>query len=1163
MGINVFRDNNLTSVTFPDNLTYIGENAFLNNSLTSVTLPDSLTYIGNSAFLNNSLTSISIPDSVTTIGGGAFQANNFTSITIPDSITEIGEYAFSYNQQLASAIINGRDTIIRAHAFEGNQSPPANLTIFSYVSSSAQNYAADYGHTFYAFTDLISLTLSEGSLNPVFASGTETYTASVANSVNTIEVTPTVGAGTSSVTVNGETVTSGSASDPIALNVGTNTISVEVTAQDSTTKTYTIEVTRAASSNANLSDLALSEGSLDPAFAPGTEWYSVSVANSVTAIEVTPTVDAGTSSVTVNGETVTSGSASDPIALNVGANAITVVVTAEDNSIKTYTITVTRAASSNANLSGLTLSEGSLDPAFAAGTEAYTASVANSVTAIEVTPTTAVGTSSVTVNGEPVTSGSASDPIALNVGTNTISVEVTAQDSTTKTYTVIVTRAASSNADLSGLMLSSGNLDPAFAPGTEGYSVSVANSVTAIEVTPTVEAVTSSVTVNGNAVTSGSASDPIALDVGAANTITVEVTAEDSTTKTYTITVTRAASSNANLSGLTLSEGSLDPVFAPGTEGYSVSVANNVTTIEVTPTVDAGTSSVTVNDDTVTSGSASDPIALNVGANAITVVVTAEDNSIKTYTITVTRAASSNANLSGLTLSEGSLDPVFAPGTEGYSVSVANNVTAIEVTPTVEAVTSSVTVNGNAVTSGSASDPIALDVGTNTVTVVVTAQDNTTKTYTITVTRAASESSGGGNHIPPNQDNDSSEDDMDGDDNPPTDDQTPVDTKYVMTLSNEENASHTFTFDQGDLLTDVIALDGGSLQPGNSLDAWNLTIPAQTIRALVAYNPEGTVRLQTSISAYDLPVSVFSGINAAGVTEVTLRIGRVDPTILQEMEQAAAAIGARLAAVPVETELAVITSDGKRVVQRYAQYVSQTLALNTAGDPDQQTGVRYHLPEGTFQFVPSRIDGAEATLQSRSGGIETVLVQSKTFVDVDGIWSEEVIKRLASKLIVYGKDEGRFDPDTSVTRAEMTAMLVRSLGLQTDKAEQSHFSDVSPANWYASVVAAAAREGMVQGDGTGKFRPEEHISREETVVMIVSAMRYANIQSKPDVYVDLSFYQDSDLISSWAKHAMAEAVQAGLILGNEENQLMPKKNTSRAEAAAMIDRLLRTIGFID
>ncbi|WP_169447644.1 cadherin-like beta sandwich domain-containing protein, partial [Paenibacillus daejeonensis] len=550
IGEHAFRDNSLTSVTIPDGVTTIGVSAFYNNSLTSVTLPDSLTSIGNSAFMNNSLTSVTIPDSSMTIGNGAFQANALRSIAIPDSIPEIGEYAFSYNQ-LSSVRINGSDTIIGAHAFEGNQPSSADLTLISFDPSTAKDYAADYGHTFNAFADLTSLTLSAGSLDPAFASDTEEYTASVANSVNTIEVTPTTAVGTSTVTVNGDTVTSGNASDPIALNVGANTITLVVTPQNGSTKTYTVEVTRAASSNANLSDLTLSAGSLDPVFASGTEEYTASVANSVNEIEVTPTVDAGTSTVTVNGGTVTTGSASDPIALNVGANTITVEVTAQDNSTKTYTIEVTRAASSNANLSDLTLSAGSLDPAFASGTEAYTASVANSVNEIEVTPTTAVGTSTVAVNGATVTSGSASDPIALIVGANTITVEVTAQDNSTKTYTIEVTRAASSNANLSGLTLSAGSLDPAFASGTEDYTASVANSVNNIEVTPTTAVGTSTVTVNGGTVTSGSASDPIALNVGV-NTITVEVTAQDNSTKTYTVEVTRAASSNANLSGLTL-----------------------------------------------------------------------------------------------------------------------------------------------------------------------------------------------------------------------------------------------------------------------------------------------------------------------------------------------------------------------------------------------------------------------------------------------------------------------------------------------------------------------------------------------------------------------------------------------------------------------------------
>jgi hypothetical protein len=109
-------------------------------------------------------------------------------------------------------------------------------------------------------------------------------------------------------------------------------------------------------------------------------------------------------------------------------------------------------------------------------------------------------------------------------------------------------------------------------------------------------------------------------------------------------------------------------------------------------------------------------------------------------TITVSPpVASTDANLSGLTLSSGALTPAFASGTIAYTQSVANAVSSITVTPTVSQANATVTVNGTAVASGSASGSINLNAGANTITTVVTAQDGTTtQTYTTTVTRGAS-----------------------------------------------------------------------------------------------------------------------------------------------------------------------------------------------------------------------------------------------------------------------------------------------------------------------------------------------------------------------------------------------------------------------------------------
>ena len=98
-------------------------------------------------------------------------------------------------------------------------------------------------------------------------------------------------------------------------------------------------------------------------------------------------------------------------------------------------------ASSNADLAGLTLSAGTLSPAFAAATTSYTARVSNTNASITLTPTAANGGAKITVNGASVASGSASGDLALDVGANNVfTIVVTAQDGTPKSTTVTVTR---------------------------------------------------------------------------------------------------------------------------------------------------------------------------------------------------------------------------------------------------------------------------------------------------------------------------------------------------------------------------------------------------------------------------------------------------------------------------------------------------------------------------------------------------------------------------------------------------------------------------------------------------------------------------------------------------------------------------------------------------
>ncbi len=525
-----------------------------------------------------------------------------------------------------------------------------NITVTAPDSSTSKTYTViieRMADVLSSDANLAGLSISGGTLSPLFSVNTTAYTAQVGSSVSSITVTPTVEGIGATVTVNNTAVESGTASGSVSLNTGPNTITVKVTAQDMTTvKTYTVTVTRLAapSSDANLAGLLLSAGALSPVFVIDTISYTAQVPYSVSSITVTPVVEGVGAVARVNGTVVPSWSASGSISLNTGANTITVAVTAQDTvTVKTYTVTVTRLAApgSDATLAGLSISNGTLSPVFAVNTTSYTAEVSSGISSVTVTPTAAGTGAAVTVNGITVTSGSVSGAVNLNTGRNVIAVIVTAQDGITeKVYRITVTRLAAPSADasLAGLSLSNGTLSAVFDPSVTSYTAQVPYSISSITVTPTASGDGAAINVNSTGVISGSASGAINLNTGT-NTITVSVTAQDGIhTSSYTVAVTRLSSdgSNANLSNLILSVGSLS--FLADTTSYAVRVAHSFSSIVITPTAAGVQAVIRVNGTVVASGTPSAPVSLNNGANTITVLVTAQDGiTSKAYTLTVKR----------------------------------------------------------------------------------------------------------------------------------------------------------------------------------------------------------------------------------------------------------------------------------------------------------------------------------------------------------------------------------------------------------------------------------------------------------------------------------------------------------------------------------------------
>lgn len=198
-----------------------------------------------------------------------------------------------------------------------------------------------------------------------------------------------------------------------------------------------------------LTNLVPVNWTLSPGFNPKVFAYTVNVASGTGTIQFTPTAAAGMA-IKVNGTVVASGQTSAPITLSLGNNPVTVTVTSNDNTMTTtYNINVFKPASVQiATLSGLILYNSrdqgiNFTPPFNAGTHSYAVDVANAISSVKVAPSTSVVGASITVNGIAVPNGNKSSPIAMGVGDNTITIDVSCSGYTTGSYTITVTRAAS------------------------------------------------------------------------------------------------------------------------------------------------------------------------------------------------------------------------------------------------------------------------------------------------------------------------------------------------------------------------------------------------------------------------------------------------------------------------------------------------------------------------------------------------------------------------------------------------------------------------------------------------------------------------------------------------------------------------------------------------
>ncbi|MBQ7032263.1 MAG: S-layer homology domain-containing protein [Clostridia bacterium] len=181
--------------------------------------------------------------------------------------------------------------------------------------------------------------------------------------------------------------------------------------------------------------------------------------------------------------------------------------------------------------------------------------------------------------------------------------------------------------------------------------------------------------------------------------------------------------------------------------------------------------------------------------------------------------------------------------------------------------------------------------------------------------------------------------------------------------------------------------------------------------------------------------------------------------------------------------------------------------------------------------------------------IDESLLTTMRFVDLyDYAWARNQIEMLAAKELVNYPTYKSFQPGRNITRGEFALFLVRTLGLEGETAE--NFVDVEPDAEYAKELAIGRAAGILNGIGDNKYNPEAEITRQDMMTIIARGMKLLETEA------DLTGFSDTGLIADYALEGVRAMVGTGLVKGNADGTLNPLGNTTRAEAAVIMSRIL-------
>ncbi|MDR1639272.1 MAG: S-layer homology domain-containing protein [Clostridiales bacterium] len=223
------------------------------------------------------------------------------------------------------------------------------------------------------------------------------------------------------------------------------------------------------------------------------------------------------------------------------------------------------------------------------------------------------------------------------------------------------------------------------------------------------------------------------------------------------------------------------------------------------------------------------------------------------------------------------------------------------------------------------------------------------------------------------------------------------------------------------------------------------------------------------------------------------------------------------------------------------------------GDPQLQAVVNEKGLSVGGKYNPA-VEQVEAKIYE--SGDYSVRENKKTFTDISAkvLEMQNAITVLATKGIISGTTETEFSPDASISRAEIAALLTRTLS-KLNPNQDGNFTDVLKSDWYFGAIGSAKKHGLMAGTSATVFSPKIVIPKDQIVSVAARVLRLEMKYKDPTDDTSLMAFSDAASLADWSRTDISLATRENLFVLRWDGTFSPNQPMTRGDAAIVLYRL--------